>query len=595
MKISFLLPHLQLYGGIRRIIELSNRLVERGHEVTIFHSDGTPCSWMECKAEIKNQGQVLNEEHDVLMTVWAPFCLLLKKAKARLRVFYVLGLYEKWLLKRGIRNQLVLSLSDIYFRATGKISKIPLLRSIYNHLKTILARGKVSYTLNEGKRGEVSSKILAPRASYLRALKKCLHYNWLKLSNSTWMYHWLKDELKIDSQLLIGGINKEIFHPTDITRNSDEIRILYSGDPREGKGSDTILKAIEIVKKQEPRIVLDSYYGKHIPQEEMAYKYSSADIFVDAQWYAGWNNPVAEAMACKVPVVCTDIGGVEDFAFHERTALLVPPKAPQSMASAILRLIRDERLREILRENAYQHIRQFDWDESAKRLEEILSTELKSIDFNLSYLSLRRDILSLIPDNLERVLDIGCSTGTVGEAIKQRSNAEVVGIEIEEQMAEVAKEKLDEVIVGDIEKINLADHFSANCFDCIIFADTLEHLKNPWDVLKNATGLLSDNGVIIASIPNVRHYTTIANLLFRAYWPYRERGIHDKTHLRFFTLKNIRELLRFANLEIVSIKRNYRIIEKPHPLNKYAKYFAFPALRDLLTFQYLIVARKGAD
>ena len=213
--------------------------------------------------------------------------------------------------------------------------------------------------------------------------------------------------------------------------------------------------------------------------------------------------------------------------------------------------------------------------------------------FNPSYVGLRQDVLNLVPYDANKILDIGCSVGALGEAIKQRTNAEVVGIEIDEQMGKVAKEKLDSVIIEDVERISLADYVSPNYFDCIIFADTLEHMKNPWDILKYATSFLNNEGVIIASIPNVRHYTTIANLLLRAYWPYRERGIHDKAHLRFFTLKNIGELFQQANLKIVSIKRNYRIIEKPHPLNKYAKYFAFfPPLKDFLTFQYLVVGEK---
>lgn len=299
----------------------------------------------------------------------------------------------------------------------------------------------------------------------------------------------------------------------------------------------------------------------------------------------------------------------------------MPPKDSQAMASAILRLIRDEGLRETLQKNAFTHIRQFDWNKSAKRLAEILNSELsrkkkllskihiavhnprkalnkgnllKTNNFNPSYIGARNDILTLIPDNVNKVLDVGCSIGTLGEQIKQsNNNVEVIGVEINEQMAKVAKEKLDSVIIEDAENINLADYFSPNYFDCIIFADILEHLENPWDVLKNATSFLNNEGVIIASIPNVRHCTTTANLLFKAYWPYRERGIHDKSHLRFFTLKNIRELFQHANLKIVSIKRNYRIIEKPHSLNKYAKYFAFSPFKDFLTFQYLVVAEKG--
>lgn len=214
-------------------------------------------------------------------------------------------------------------------------------------------------------------------------------------------------------------------------------------------------------------------------------------------------------------------------------------------------------------------------------------------NFNTSYIGARNDILTLIPDNISKVLDVGCSTGAFGKQIKQRNNnLEVVGIELDEKMANVAKKKLDKVIVGDIENINLADSFSPDYFDCMIFADILEHLKNPWAILKNITRFLNDNGVVIASIPNIRHCSTITNLLFKGYWPYRERGIHDRTHLRFFTLRNIRELFQYANLNIERIERNYRIIEKPHRLNRFSKCFAFYPCKELFTFQYLIVGKK---
>jgi len=541
MKISFVEPHLKIYGGIRRIIELANRLTKRGHDVTIFHSDGSPCQWMKCTAKIKPYDEILNKTHDVIIYN-DPNLIdykLVKKAKAKLKVFYVLELYEKSLLKG------------------------------------------------------VNPKIYLPWNKRMLVLKKSLRSPYLKLSNSTWIHHWLKENMNIDSKLLIGGINTEMFHPIKVEKNPNEIRILCSGDPRERKGTKTILEAFKIVKKEEPRAILDTYYGKEIPQEKMAEKYSSADIFVEASWQAGWNNPVAEAMACKVPVVCTNIGGVKDFAFHKKTALLVPPKNPEAMASAILRLIRDEKLREGLRENAYHYIRQFDWDESVRKLEEILRSKLKMRDFNPSYIGLRDDILSLIPDNISRVLDLGCSTGVLGEQIKQRNNnVEVIGLEIDEQMAKTAREKIDRIIVGDIKKINLEEELPPNYFDCIIFADVLEHLKDPWSILIRSTKFLNNKGIIVASIPNVRHYSTILNLLFKGYWPYQERGIHDKTHLRFFTLKNIKELFQYAGLKIVKIERNYRIIERPYGYNKYSKYFVIPPFREFFTFQYLIVAKK---
>jgi len=324
MKISFVEPHLKTYGGIRRIIELANRLTESGHDVTIFHSDGSSCKWMKCIAKIKSYGETLKEEHDVIIfNDPNPIDYgLVKKATAKLKVFYVLELYDKQLLKG------------------------------------------------------MNLKIYLPWNKRMLILKKCLCSNYLKLSNATWEQEWLKENMNIDSKLLLGGVNTEMFHPVKVERNPNEIRVLCSGDLRERKGTKTIFEAVEIAKKEEPRIIWDTYHGKGISQERMAEKYSSADIFVEGSWQAGWNNPVAEAMACKVSVVCTDIGGVKDFAFHEKTALLVPPKNPQAMASAILKLIRDEKLRETLRENAYKHIKQFGWDKSAERLEEILNSEL---------------------------------------------------------------------------------------------------------------------------------------------------------------------------------------------------------------------------
>jgi len=210
-----------------------------------------------------------------------------------------------------------------------------------------------------------------------------------------------------------------------------------------------------------------------------------------------------------------------------------------------------------------------------------------------SYIGPRSDVIRLIPNRVRRVLDIGCSIGELGNNLKGKRRVKVVGIELDEKMAAIAVEKLDQVITGDIEKINLDDYFYPGYFDCIIFADILEHLKDPWSVLRKSVKLLADDGIIVASIPNVRHYTTILNLAFKGYWPYRERGIHDRTHLRFFTLKNIKEMFQNAGLDIAKVERRYRIVERPHRFNRFSKYLACPSFKDLLTFQYLIVAKKS--
>ena len=210
---------------------------------------------------------------------------------------------------------------------------------------------------------------------------------------------------------------------------------------------------------------------------------------------------------------------------------------------------------------------------------------------NKSYIGNRKDILNIVPHEAVKILDIGCSIGTLGSQIKQRQKAKVVGIELDKKMAKKAEEKLDRVIIGNIELINLKDYYPLCYFDCIIFADVLEHLKDPWKILENCKDFLNENGCVISSIPNVRHYSTLYNLLIKGYWPYRERGIHDINHLRFFTKKNISEMFKKCGLNIVTFDKKYRILERGHWLDKYIKYFCI-FLKEFFVFQYLIVAKK---
>lgn len=215
-------------------------------------------------------------------------------------------------------------------------------------------------------------------------------------------------------------------------------------------------------------------------------------------------------------------------------------------------------------------------------------------DFNPSYIGSRPDIQRLIPPHAKQVLDVGCSNGTLGASIKASKGSIVYGIELSSEMARVASERIDKVFVGDASEIILHEKmYSLNVkFDVIIFADVLEHLTDPWSVLHGAVKYLECGGVIIASIPNVRHLDTIYNLLAKGHWPYRDRGIHDRTHLRFFTKKNVIELFTFAGLEIEQLHTHYRIVERPHRMNRIAKFLAIPALRGFLAFQYLVRARQ---
>ncbi|MBT7790612.1 MAG: glycosyltransferase, partial [Calditrichaeota bacterium] len=151
----------------------------------------------------------------------------------------------------------------------------------------------------------------------------------------------------------------------------------------------------------------------------------------------------------------------------------------------------------------------------------------------------RPEIQTLVNPKSRTILDVGCASGKLASELKEKLGAEVWGIEYVKQVAEQAKEHLDKVIIGTIEEnlSNLPDHY----FDTIIFADVLEHLTDPYSVVENIRSKLTTNGEFIASIPNVRHWSVLRELI-EGKWEYQDAGILDKTHLKFFTLKSVKEM-----------------------------------------------------
>ena len=186
------------------------------------------------------------------------------------------------------------------------------------------------------------------------------------------------------------------------------------------------------------------------------------------------------------------------------------------------------------------------------------------MNFNNSYIGSRSDIVRLVPSSATKMLDIGCSTGALGARLKEvMPSLEVTGIDVNSAAAEVARTRIDHVIVADMDRFSLSDNFPQEAFDCIVMADLLEHLKDPWRILSEAGTIATRDATIIICVPNVRHFDTLFNLVFRGYWPYRDRGIHDRSHLRFFTRKNLMELISYSGLSLSRIETNFRIKERP--------------------------------
>ena len=149
-------------------------------------------------------------------------------------------------------------------------------------------------------------------------------------------------------------------------------------------------------------------------------------------------------------------------------------------------------------------------------------------------------IVSLVPP-ATRVLEFGCATGYMSEVLKNELGCTVTGVEISPEAAELAEQHTERVIVGDAEKIDYAAELAGEEFDVVLFADVLEHLKEPGDVLRRVRPFVAENGVVIASIPNIAH-GSVRLALLGGEFRYRDWGLLDDTHLRFFTRASIQDL-----------------------------------------------------
>jgi 2-polyprenyl-3-methyl-5-hydroxy-6-metoxy-1,4-benzoquinol methylase len=146
------------------------------------------------------------------------------------------------------------------------------------------------------------------------------------------------------------------------------------------------------------------------------------------------------------------------------------------------------------------------------------------------------------------ILDVGTASGYLGEVWK-KSGHHVTGIEFDSAAAARAKENYHAFRIADIETFDFPYRSE---FDYIVFADVLEHLREPAAVLRRCVPGLKESGKIIISLPNVANWVIRLGLLFGKF-DYAERGILDRTHLRFFTLRSAGELVSDASCEVLDV------------------------------------------
>jgi GT2 family glycosyltransferase len=136
----------------------------------------------------------------------------------------------------------------------------------------------------------------------------------------------------------------------------------------------------------------------------------------------------------------------------------------------------------------------------------------------------------------------------LGAALKFRRGVHVTGIELDPEAAARARARLDDVRVGDA--IGTMHALPDASFDAVVFADLLEHLAEPEAALAQARRLLAPGGVVVASLPNVRHWSVVKQLLAGEF-RYEPAGILDRTHLRFFTRTSARRLFADHGFSVV--------------------------------------------
>ncbi len=161
-----------------------------------------------------------------------------------------------------------------------------------------------------------------------------------------------------------------------------------------------------------------------------------------------------------------------------------------------------------------------------------------------------RDLVRMIPANASRVVEVGCSVGALAREYR-RSNpgCDYVGIETDPRYAEMARAHCSRVLVADIERLGDAEIAALGPADCWVFGDVLEHLIDPWALLAR---LRPHTRAVVTCVPNMQHWSVVLKLV-RGDLFYEDRGLLDRTHLRWFTRETLATMFGAAGYGVESM------------------------------------------
>ncbi|HTY13851.1 MAG TPA: glycosyltransferase family 4 protein [Candidatus Omnitrophota bacterium] len=391
MKITFVLPGIFIAGGVRAVFECSNRLIERGHEVSIVH----PAAPLETHARYSFK-RTLRQASKFASNSINPNRADWFDLKARL--FRVPCLYAELvpLFARMIPDaDLVVATTWESSLAVARLSESKGKKAyfIQHYEVTDIWDSDECWKQAEAQDPDLSRIFITmagiePKNAGLAALKAKVDRSFslpqAKFTTSTVLSDMVTVAFKqkIFGKVPIGN-NFDLFYPEG--KKAEENLILMPFRGLGWKGGLDGLQALEAVRKERSDIKVimfgPDYYGKYIPSwvdfrsrvsdAELRRLYSTADIFVSPTWVEGWGSPPMEAMACRTACITTNVGAVPDYADNGRTALVVPPKDPPKMAAAILELLNDRSKREKMTLAGFESIKKFTWDRTVDEMEAI--------------------------------------------------------------------------------------------------------------------------------------------------------------------------------------------------------------------------------
>lgn len=173
------------------------------------------------------------------------------------------------------------------------------------------------------------------------------------------------------------------------------------------------------------------------------------------------------------------------------------------------------------------------------------------------YESARDDVQLHVPGTARSILELGCSSGALGAALKARQRVSILGVEIDPTYAADATEVLDRVVQTSAESFVAGETPREAPFDCLIAADVLEHLADPWATLRAAGRWVRPGGLAVVSLPNVLYWRAMRRVLREQRWPRDDQGIFDRTHLRWFAWPDAEQLVAEAGFRVTYVDPQY--------------------------------------